>query len=86
VFCGVAIGTDRGEAGCWIYVLNDFLIPTIKKFEGKARMCLIPMLETSDLFARAGKNAKEAIRLKSIDPGQDKTFSEKFDWKKCIQV
>lgn len=79
LFGGVAIGTERGEAGCWMYGAKEFLIPAIKKFEGKARMCLIPMMEASELCARAGKNAKEVIKLKCVDPGDDRTFLGKFE-------
>jgi hypothetical protein len=78
-FCGVALGTERGEAGCWVYPSKEFLMPAIKKIEGKSRMCLIPMGEASDLCARAAKGAKEAIRIKSVDPKGDLTFGGKFE-------
>jgi hypothetical protein len=70
-FCGVTLGGDRGEAGSWVFDTKEFLMPAIKKIDGKARMCLIPMLETSGLFARAAQNAKEAIRFKCVDAADD---------------
>jgi hypothetical protein len=78
-YCGAALGADRGEAGSWVYGTKEFVTPAIRKIEGKGRMCLIPMLETSNLFARAAQNAKEAIKFKSVDTEDDPTCNGKFE-------
>jgi hypothetical protein len=81
-FAGVSLGSDRGEACSAIYNNKSFVfvIPAIKKIEGKPRMCQIAMGETSELCTLANRNAKEAIRLKNREPpGGDLTFEGKFE-------
>jgi hypothetical protein len=81
-FAGVNLGGNRGEACCAIYNGKSFVfvIPAIKKIEGKPRMCPISMGEVSELCALTNKNAKEAVKLKMKEAiGGDLTFGGKFD-------
>lgn len=62
----------------------DFLIPALKKIEGKSRMLPIEMGETSGLVTRLSQMSKHAIRLKTRIPPPssgdsfDMTFNGKF--------
>jgi hypothetical protein len=79
-FCAVAIGTERSEACCAMYGERgfDLIVPGIKKFDGRPRMCQILSADGSALLQRASKGAKDAIRLKSRDVN-DLTFGGAFE-------
>lgn len=61
----------------------DFLVPALKKIEGKSRMFPIQYNDTSGLVARLSQMSKECIRMKtrtpvSKDNDYDMTFEGKF--------
>jgi hypothetical protein len=82
-FCVANLDADRGEA-CSVIMsgdrLGEFIMPAIRKVEGKSRMCLIAVSEMSGLYQKLLQNAKEAIRLRTREPpGGDLTFEGRFE-------
>ena len=94
-FCGVE--TPKGKCECCAAVFNpsftsenqprifDFLIPALKKFDGRNNMFPIPFADVSGLVTRLTNMSKEAIRLKTRIPvnsgnsGWDMTFDGKLE-------
>ncbi|OHT07298.1 hypothetical protein TRFO_24552 [Tritrichomonas foetus] len=92
-FIGVqATSTDLNESCASIYNPSfsssaqprvfDFLVPALKKINGRSRMFPIPFEGTSGLVTRLSQMSKEAIRLKTrIPTSQGNSFDMTFDGK-----
>jgi hypothetical protein len=84
---GISAVGAINEAAAASYIdgshLFDFVVPAIKK-SGKGdvrpRMCPIPFGKTSNLMIKLQEQSKEAIQMKSRDPGKppDFTFGGQF--------
>ena len=57
----------------------DFLIPALKKIEGRSRMFPIPFGVTSGLIAKLTEMRREAIRLRSRVPQNKKGNASQYD-------
>jgi hypothetical protein len=84
VFFVSSISGDAGELCSAVFEqgkMTDLVIPAIKKFEGRSRMCPIRVGESSALYVKMTQNAKEAIRLRIREPpaNGDLTFGGKFE-------
>lgn len=93
LFAGVSVSSEQQNEACAaIYNpsfssasqprIFDFLVPALKKINGKSRMLPIPLDESSGLVARLSQMSKEAIRLKTRIPSmQGNSFDMTFDGK-----
>lgn len=92
LFAGVAINDQKDEACAAIFNpsfssvsqprIFDFLVPALKKINGRSRMLPILLEESSGLVSRLSQMSKEAIRLKTrIPASQGNSFDMTFDGK-----
>lgn len=92
LFAGVQVNDQKDEACATIFNpsfssvsqprIFDFLVPALKKINGRSRMLPILLDESSGLVARLSQMSKEAIRLKTrIPASQGSSFDMTFDGK-----
>jgi hypothetical protein len=84
---GVDTGNGMGEAAAVSYTQGyhgfDYTLPAIKKAgksDNRAKMFPIPFGKASNLIAKVKEQSKEAIQMKTRDPGKtpDWTFGGQF--------